>query len=92
MSVIRTPEQELPVSVPTGGGGRGRGGLFGLLVGALLLPAGAAHDYYSTRAEDSQHLAGAGRPNRGLIVDRNGTVLGATIRPTRWRDHPVADC
>ncbi len=33
------------------------------------------HEYYSTRAEDNRILLVPIPPNRGVITDRNGTVM-----------------
>lgn len=76
MSPVRTPEQELA---------RFRGRLavagvvalvcFGLLVARFFYLQVLRYDYYSTRAEDNRISLVPIVPNRGLITDRNGTVL-----------------
>ena len=76
MAAIRTPEQELA---------RFRGRLavagiialigFGLLVARFFYLQVVRYDYYSTRAEDNRISLVPIVPNRGLITDRNGTVL-----------------
>ena len=76
MTVMRTPEQELA---------RFRGRLavagvvallcFGLLVARFFYLQVVRYDYYSTRAEDNRISLVPIVPNRGLITDRNGTVL-----------------
>jgi len=76
MAGIRTPEQELA---------RFRGRLavagivaligFGLLVARFFYLQVVRYDYYSTRAEDNRISLVPIVPNRGLITDRNGTVL-----------------
>ena len=76
MTVIRTSEQELA---------RFRGRLavagvvallcFGLLVARFFYLQVVRYDYYSTRAEDNRISLVPIVPNRGLITDRNGTVL-----------------
>lgn len=76
MSPVRTPEQELA---------RFRSRLavagvvalvcFGLLVARFFYLQVLRYDYYSTRAEDNRISLVPIVPNRGLITDRNGTVL-----------------
>lgn len=76
MTVMRTPEQELA---------RFRARLavagvvallcFGLLVARFFYLQVVRYDYYSTRAEDNRISLVPIVPNRGLITDRNGTVL-----------------
>src|SRR5574343_703326 len=76
MGEMRTPEQELS---------RFRGRLavagvvallcFGLLVARFFYLQVVRYDYYSTRAEDNRISLVPIVPNRGLIMDRNGTVL-----------------
>jgi penicillin-binding protein 2 len=76
MAAIRTPEQELA---------RFRGRLavagiialigFGLLAARFFYLQVVRYDYYSTRAEDNRISLVPIVPNRGLITDRNGTVL-----------------
>jgi penicillin-binding protein 2 len=73
---IRTPEQEVA---------RFRGRLavagavalvcFGLLAARFFYLQVIRYDYYSTRAEDNRISLVPIVPNRGLIMDRNGTVL-----------------
>ena len=94
MSVIRTPEQELA---------RFRGRLAvagaaalvcsGLLAARFFYLQVLRYDYYSTRAEDNRISLVPIVPNRGLIMDRNGTVLARNysaytleITPSRVAD------
>ena len=48
---------------------------FGLLFARFVWLQVIQHDYYQTRAEDNRISLVPILPNRGLIVDRNGTVL-----------------
>jgi penicillin-binding protein 2 len=48
---------------------------FGLLAARFFYLQVVRYDYYSTRAEDNRISLVPIVPNRGLIVDRNGTVL-----------------
>ena len=76
MKGIRTPEQEVA---------RFRSRLavagvvalvcFGLLAARFFYLQVMRFDYYSTRAEDNRISLVPVVPNRGLIMDRNGTVL-----------------
>ncbi|MDD3353085.1 penicillin-binding protein 2 [Zoogloea sp.] len=76
MTAVRTPEQDLA---------RFRARLavagvvvfvcFGLLVARFFYLQVVRYDYYSTRAEDNRISLVPIVPNRGLITDRNGTVL-----------------
>jgi penicillin-binding protein 2 len=48
---------------------------FAILVGRFFYLQVLQHDYYTTRAEDNRISLVPIVPNRGVIVDRNGTVL-----------------
>jgi penicillin-binding protein 2 len=48
---------------------------FGLLAARFFYLQVLRYDYYSTRAEDNRISLVPVVPNRGLILDRNGTVL-----------------
>lgn len=48
---------------------------FILLIGRFFYLQIMQHDYYATRAEDNRISLVPIPPNRGVIVDRNGTVL-----------------
>ncbi|WP_404977051.1 penicillin-binding protein 2 [Accumulibacter sp.] len=48
---------------------------FALLIARFVHLQVVQHDYYSTRAEDNRISLVPIVPNRGVIVDRNGTVL-----------------
>ncbi|HKY02675.1 MAG TPA: penicillin-binding protein 2 [Burkholderiales bacterium] len=48
---------------------------FGILLGRFLYLQLIQHDYYQTKAEDNRISIVPIQPNRGLILDRNGTVL-----------------
>jgi len=47
----------------------------GLLFGRLFFLQVVQHDYYTTRAEDNRISLVPIAPNRGVILDRNGTVM-----------------
>lgn len=48
---------------------------FAILIGRFVYLQLVQHDYYKTRAEDNRISLVPVTPNRGVIVDRNGTVL-----------------
>jgi len=48
---------------------------FTILIGRFVYLQLVQHDYYKTRAEDNRISLVPVTPNRGVIVDRNGTVL-----------------
>jgi penicillin-binding protein 2 len=48
---------------------------FTLLIGRFFYLQVLQHDYYTTRAEDNRISLVPIVPNRGVIVDRNGTVM-----------------
>lgn len=48
---------------------------FAVLIGRFVFLQVVQHDYYITRAEDNRISLVPITPNRGLIQDRNGTVL-----------------
>lgn len=48
---------------------------FVILIGRFVYLQLIQHDYYKTRAEDNRISLVPVTPNRGVIVDRNGTVL-----------------
>ncbi len=48
---------------------------FALLIGRFVFLQVVKHDYYTTRAEDNRISLVPIAPNRGVIVDRNGTVM-----------------
>ncbi|MBP9117948.1 MAG: penicillin-binding protein 2, partial [Methyloversatilis sp.] len=48
---------------------------FGLLLARFVWLQVVMHDYYQTRAEDNRIALLPVSPNRGLIMDRNGSVL-----------------
>ena len=48
---------------------------FALLIGRFVFLQIIQHDYYTTRAEDNRISLVPIAPNRGVIKDRNGTVL-----------------
>jgi len=48
---------------------------FGLLLGRFIWLQVIQHDFYQTRAEDNRIALIPIVPNRGVITDRNGTVL-----------------
>src|SRR5512133_1344660 len=48
---------------------------FVILIGRFFYLQVVQHDYYTTRAEDNRISLVPIPPNRGVIVDRNGTVL-----------------
>ena len=48
---------------------------FGLLIGRFVFLQIIQHDYYITRAEDNRISLVPIAPNRGVILDRNGTVM-----------------
>jgi len=48
---------------------------FVILIGRFVYLQLVQHDYYKTRAEDNRISLVPVTPNRGVIVDRNGTVL-----------------
>jgi len=48
---------------------------FAILIGRFFYLQVLQHDYYTTRAEDNRISLVPIVPNRGVIVDRNGTVL-----------------
>ena len=48
---------------------------FGLLIGRFVFLQVIQNDYYTTRAEDNRISLVPIAPNRGVILDRNGTVL-----------------
>jgi penicillin-binding protein 2 len=48
---------------------------FVILIGRFFYLQVVQHDYYTTRAEDNRISLAPIVPNRGVILDRNGTVL-----------------
>ena len=48
---------------------------FSLLIARFVYLQIVLHDYYTTRAEDNRIMLVPIPPNRGVITDRNGTVL-----------------
>ena len=48
---------------------------FGLLISRFVFLQVIQHDYYITRAEDNRISLVPIAPNRGVITDRNGTVM-----------------
>jgi len=48
---------------------------FALLIGRFVYLQIVQHDYYTTRAEDNRISLVPIAPNRGVIVDRNGTIM-----------------
>jgi hypothetical protein len=58
---------------------------FGLLIARFVWLQVIQHDYYITRAEDNRISLVPIVPNRGVIVDRNGSSWRATTRPSRSR-------
>jgi penicillin-binding protein 2 len=48
---------------------------FAILIGRFVYLQVIQHDYYTTRAEDNRISLVPISPNRGVIVDRNGTVM-----------------
>lgn len=48
---------------------------FALLIGRFVFLQITQHDYYITRAEDNRISLVPIAPNRGVILDRNGTVM-----------------
>ena len=48
---------------------------FALLIGRFVFLQVFQHDYYSTRAEDNRISLVPIAPNRGVIFDRNGTIM-----------------
>ncbi len=48
---------------------------FSLLLGRFIWLQVIQHDFYQTRAEDNRIALIPIVPNRGVITDRNGTVL-----------------
>ncbi len=48
---------------------------FAILIGRFVYLQIFQHDYYTTRAEDNRISLIPIAPNRGIIVDRNGTVM-----------------
>jgi penicillin-binding protein 2 len=66
---------------------------FGLLLARFVWLQVVMHDYYQTRAEDNRIALLPVSPNRGLIMDRNGSVLARNyaaytleITPSRVSD------
>ncbi|MBL8416271.1 MAG: penicillin-binding protein 2 [Propionivibrio sp.] len=48
---------------------------FAILIGRFFYLQVIQHDYYTTRAEDNRISLVPITPNRGVILDRNGTIL-----------------
>ena len=48
---------------------------FAILIGRFIFLQILQHEYYTTRAEDNRISLVPTPPNRGIIMDRNGTVL-----------------
>lgn len=48
---------------------------FSVLIGRFVFLQIVQHDYYATRAEDNRISLVPIAPNRGVILDRNGTVM-----------------
>ena len=48
---------------------------FAILIGRFFYLQVVQHDYYTTRAEDNRISLVPITPNRGVILDRNGTIL-----------------
>ena len=48
---------------------------FAILIGRFAYLQVVQHDYYTTRAEDNRISLVPIPPNRGVIVDRNGTIM-----------------
>ncbi|MFZ4535868.1 penicillin-binding protein 2 [Propionivibrio sp.] len=48
---------------------------FAILIGRFVFLQIMQHDYYTTRAEDNRISLVPIAPNRGVILDRNGTVM-----------------
>lgn len=48
---------------------------FAILIGRFFFLQVMQHDYYTTRAEDNRISLVPITPNRGVILDRNGTIL-----------------
>jgi penicillin-binding protein 2 len=48
---------------------------FSILIGRFVYLQVIQHDYYTTRAEDNRISLVPISPNRGVIADRNGTIL-----------------
>jgi len=48
---------------------------FAILIGRFVYLQIVQHDYYTTRAEDNRISLVPIAPNRGVIVDRNGTIM-----------------
>jgi len=48
---------------------------FSILIGRFVYLQVVQHDYYTTRAEDNRISLVPIPPNRGVIVDRNGTIM-----------------
>lgn len=48
---------------------------FAILIGRFVYLQVVQHDYYTTRAEDNRISLVPITPNRGVIVDRNGTIM-----------------
>ncbi|UCV15225.1 penicillin-binding protein 2 [Quatrionicoccus australiensis] len=70
---------------------------FSLLLGRFIWLQVIQHDFYQTRAEDNRIALIPIVPNRGVITDRNGTVLARNysaftleITPSRVADLDVA--
>lgn len=70
---------------------------FGLLLGRFIWLQVIQHDFYQTRAEDNRIALIPIVPNRGVITDRNGTVLARNysaftleITPSRVPDLEAA--
>jgi len=70
---------------------------FGLLLGRFIWLQVIQHDFYQTRAEDNRIALIPIVPNRGVITDRNGTVLARNysaftleITPSRVADLEAA--
>jgi len=70
---------------------------FGLLLGRFIWLQVIQHDFYQTRAEDNRIALIPIVPNRGVITDRNGTVLARNysaftleITPSRVPDLDAA--
>ena len=48
---------------------------FAILIGRFVYLQVIQHDYYTTRAEDNRISLVPISPNRGVILDRNGTIM-----------------
>ena len=48
---------------------------FAILIGRFVFLQIVLHDYYTTRAEDNRISLVPITPNRGVILDRNGTIM-----------------